>query len=306
MSANAATLDERPTEAVAEPPPPPREPVGSRISSVLTRAPVNILLAFVAIVWLVPAVGLAISSLRSSGDNAQAGWWRVFTEPSQLTFDSYREILDNPRIVDSFWNTVLITLPATAGVVLIAALAAYAFAWIDFPGRDWAFIAVVALLVVPVQVALIPVAELYGAIGIYGDIIGVVLFHIAFGLPFAIFLLRNFFAGIPREMLEAARIDGASEMRIFLRVILPIGMPAIASLSIFQFLWVWNDLLVALVFAETGASPLTVAIRNETRQFGANIDVIAPGAFLSMIVPLVVFFALQRYFVQGLLAGADK
>jgi alpha-glucoside transport system permease protein len=191
-------------------------------------------------------------------------------------------------------------------VVTIAALAAYAFAWMRFRGRDAVFLVVVGLLVVPLQVALIPVADLYGRLGLFGRIPGVVLFHVAFGLPFAIFLLRNFFAGIPVDLLEAARLDGAGEWRIFSRVVLPLGVPAIASLAIFQFLWVWNDLLVALVFASTDSAPLTVAIREQTRQFGSNIDVIAPGAFLSMIVPLVVFFAFQRFFVQGVLAGSVK
>ena len=230
----------------------------------------------------------------------------MFDAPSRLTLDAYRNVLDDPQIVQSFWNTVLITVPATIGVVMVAALAAYAFAWIDFRGRDWIFVGVVALLVVPIQVALIPVAELYGDLGIFGEVFGVVLFHIAFGLPLGIYLLRNFFVGIPAELLEAARMDGAGELGVFRRVVLPIGLPAIASLAIFQFLWTWNDLLVALVFASTENAPLTVAIRSQTRQFGSNIDVIAPAAFLSMIVPLVVFFAFQRYFVQGLLAGSEK
>ncbi|MEZ5264460.1 MAG: carbohydrate ABC transporter permease [Acidimicrobiales bacterium] len=200
----------------------------------------------------------------------------------------------------------MISLPATIGVVLIGSLAAYAFAWVRFRGRDVLFLAVVALLVVPLQVGLIPVADLYGRLNIMGSLLGVVLYHIAFGLPLAVFLLRNFFVGIPHELLEAARMDGAGEIRIFVQVVLPLGWPAIASLAIFQFLWTWNDLLIGLVFADASSSPITVAIREQTRQFGNNIDIIAPGAFISMVVPLLVFFAFQRYFVQGILAGAEK
>jgi alpha-glucoside transport system permease protein len=264
------------------------------------------LLAIIGLLWLVPAFGLFVASLRSASENASSGWWTVFGAPSQLTIQNYRAMLDNGRMVRSFWNTVAITLPSTLLVIAIAAAAAYAFAWMRFRGRDVLFLVVVGLLVVPLQVALIPVADLYGRIGLFGRIPGVILFHVAFGLPFAIFLLRNFFAGIPVDLLEAARLDGAGEWRIFSRVILPLGLPAIASLAIFQFLWVWNDLLVSLVFASPEAGPLTVAIREQTRSFGSNIDVIAPGAFLSMVVPLVVFFAFQRYFVQGVLAGSVK
>ncbi|MFP5299468.1 MAG: carbohydrate ABC transporter permease, partial [Actinomycetota bacterium] len=168
------------------------------------------------------------------------------------------------------------------------------------------FLFVVALLVVPLQMALIPVARLYGQVGLFGTIPGAILFHIAFGLPFAIFLLRNFFIGIPSELLEAARIDGASELGIFTRIVLPLGMPAIAALFIFQFLWTWNDLLVALVFTTPESAPMTMAIRDQLRQFGSNFEVIGPGAFIQMIVPLIVFFSFQRYFVQGLLAGSVK
>jgi alpha-glucoside transport system permease protein len=280
--------------------------VASRVVGRIGGGLVQVLLAVVAVFWLVPAFGLLIASLRPAQENNASGWWTVLTAPAQLTFQNYEELLANDRITQTFLNTVLITVPATVLVVLIASLAAYAFAWMDFPGRDWIFLVVVALLVVPIQVALIPVAGLYGSLGIYGSITGVVLFHVAFGLPFAVFLLRNFFAGIPRDLLEAARMDGAGEWRVFSRVVLPLGVPAIASLGIFQFLWVWNDLLVALVFASPGAAPLTVALREQTRQFGSNIDVLAPGAFLSLIVPLVVFFAFQRYFVQGVLAGSVK
>jgi alpha-glucoside transport system permease protein len=284
----------------------PRVPWTRRAVRAITRAPLHVVLLAIALFWLLPTIGLFVASLRSASANASDGWWNALTEPSQLSLENYRTLLDNDDLTGSFWNTVAITVPTTVLVVLIASLAAYAFAWIPFRGRDGVFLAVVALLVVPLQVALIPLARLFGDLGIFGEVSGVVLFHTAFGLPFAIFLLRNFFAGIPREMLEAARIDGAGELRIFTKVILPIGLPAIASLAIFQFLWTWNDLLVGLVFAGSENQPLTVAIREETRQFGTNIDVIAPGAFLSLLVPLAVFFAFQRYFVQGLLAGAEK
>ncbi|HSH61728.1 MAG TPA: carbohydrate ABC transporter permease [Acidimicrobiales bacterium] len=280
--------------------------ITSRLTRFVSRGSVQAVLVVVGLAWLVPTLGLAISSLRSGTDVASTGWWNVFSAPSQLTLSSYRKLLDDPRMVEAFWNTVRITVPATLLVVGISALAAYAFAWVRFPGRDGLFLVVVGLLVVPLQVALIPVAELYGALDLFGRIPGVVLFHVAFGLPFAIFLLRNFFAGIPRELLEAARMDGAGEWTVFSRVVLPLGLPAVASLAIFQFLWVWNDLLVALVFASPESAPLTVAIREQTRQFGSNIDIIAPGAFVSMVVPLLVFFAFQRYFVQGVLAGSVK
>jgi alpha-glucoside transport system permease protein len=251
-------------------------------------------------------VGLLLSSLRSPQRIGESGWWRVFAEPAQITFGNYGRLLSNGKVMGSLWTTAEITVPATVLVVVIGALAGYAFAWMDFPGRDGWFLVVVGLLVVPVQVALIPVAKLFGAVGLFETTVGVILFHTAFGLPFAVFLLRNFFAEIPRELLEAARLDGAGELRLFTRVVLPLGGPAIASLGIFQFLWVWNDMLVALIFADSGSPPITVALQQEVRQFGNNIDVLAPGAFLSMVVPLIVFFAFQRQFVSGVMAGAVK
>ncbi len=281
-------------------------PRSSRLVDALTRGPATALLAVVALLWLVPTIGLLVSSFRSAADNADSGWWTVLTAPAQLTLQPYKNLLDDPTMVSAFLNTVLITLPSSLLIVVVASLAAYAFAWMRFRGRDVLFLIVVGLLVVPLQVALIPVARLYDLLGLFGTIPGVVLFHVAFGLPFAIFLLRNFFVGIPHELLEAARMDGASEWTVFSRVVLPLGVPAIASLLIFQFLWVWNDLLVALVFAGGETQPLTVAIREQLRSFSANIDVIAPAAFLQMIVPLLVFFAFQRYFVQGLLAGSQR
>ncbi|MEU2528021.1 carbohydrate ABC transporter permease, partial [Streptomyces sp. NPDC013087] len=204
----------------------------------------RVFLVLVGLFWLMPTIGLLLSSLRGPEDIAASGWWKVFTAPSELTFSNYQRLLDNSTITDSLLSTVLITVPATFLVVVIGSLAGYAFAWMEFPGRDWWFLVVVGLLVVPVQVALIPVSELFGTIGIFETTFGVIMFHTAFGLPFAIFLLRNFFAEIPRELLEAARLDGAGEIRLFTRVVMPLGGPAIASLGIFQFLWVWNDMLV--------------------------------------------------------------
>ncbi|WP_411098380.1 carbohydrate ABC transporter permease [Streptomyces sp. x-45] len=280
--------------------------LGSRLAEAVSGGLVRVFLLVVGLFWLVPTIGLLLSSLRTPEDMAASGWWKVFTEPSQLTFRSYEELLENGDITSSLLNTALITVPATVLVVVIGALAGYAFAWMEFPGRDWWFLGVVGLLVVPVQVALIPIAELFGKIGLFGSMIGVILFHVGFGLPFAVFLLRNFFAEIPRELLEAARLDGAGELRLFVRVVMPLGGPAIASLGIFQFLWVWNDMLVALIFSDSGSQPITVALQTQVRQFGNNIDVLAPGAFISMVIPLAVFFAFQRQFVSGVMAGAVK
>ncbi|MEU1806548.1 carbohydrate ABC transporter permease [Streptomyces sp. NPDC019937] len=282
-----------------------RSPI-ARIAERAGGGVVQVALVLIGLFWLMPTAGLLLSSLRDPSQVDISGWWKVFTDPSQLTFDAYDKLLGNQQITDSLWTTLAITIPATLLVVVFGALAGYAFAWMDFPGRDWWFLIVVSLLVVPIQVALIPVAKLFGEIGIFQTTTGVVLFHTAFGLPFAIFLLRNFFAEIPRELLEAARLDGAGELRLFFRVVMPLGAPAIASLGIFQFLWVWNDMLVALIFADSGNPPITVALQQQVRQFGNNIDILGPGAFVSMIIPLAVFFAFQRQFVQGVMAGAVK
>ncbi|MFF6883214.1 carbohydrate ABC transporter permease [Streptomyces sp. NPDC012421] len=278
----------------------------TRVTRWLGSTAVQSLLVLVALVWITPLAGLLLSSLRSERDNAADGWWTSIVEPSQLSLDNYRALLDDSGLVQAFWNTVLISVPTTVLVVGVAALAGYAFAWLEFPGRDGLFLVVVGLLVVPVQIGLLPVAKLFGAVGLFGTVAGVVLFHVAYGLPFGVFLLRNFFAEIPREMLEAARLDGGGEWRIFRRLVLPLGRPALASLAIFQFLWVWNDMLVALLFADGESQPLTVALQSQMRQFGSNIGVLAPGAFLSLVVPLVVFFAFQKHFVQGVMAGSVK
>jgi ABC-type glycerol-3-phosphate transport system permease component len=258
----------------------------------------------VAILWLLPTVGLLVASLRPAGESAASGWWTALVAPGQLTFENYAALLGKSGVLLAMLNTVLIAVPATLGLAIVAALAAYALAWVPFRGRDTLFLGILGLLVVPVQVALVPVAGLYEGLGLFGRIPGVVCFHIAFGLPFAVFLLRNAFAALPVELLEAARLDGAGDARLFGSVVLPLSAPALASLLIFQFLWVWNDLLVALVFASPSSAPLTIFLREQLRQFGSNIDVLAPGAFLQMLVPLVVFFAFRRQFTEGLLAGS--
>ena len=281
------------------------EGMGPKIIRVLGKLPVHFVLMLIGLFWLIPTVGLFITSLLRASDQVQGGWWNFFAKPSTWTFENYRSLFDNEGMKEALLTTVVISIGGTLLPILVAASAGYAFAWLDFPGRDWLFILVIAMLVVPLQMALIPIFNLYNTFGIYDTVLSLILFHTAFGLPFAIFLLRNFFIGIPKELMEAARIDGLSEIRIFVRLILPLGLPAIASLAIFQFLWTWNDLLVALSLARE-TQPITVAIFSQLRQFGSNIELIAPASFVSLSLPLVVFFAFQRYFVQGLLAGSVK
>jgi alpha-glucoside transport system permease protein len=281
------------------------ETTAQRILRFVARAPVHIVLVVLGVMWLVPTLGLFMTALLSPQEFTENGWWTIFSEPAKMTFENYELVFDTESITSSIWTTVWISIGGTILPIFVAAMAAYAFAWLDFPGRDWLFIFVIALLVVPIQMALIPIFSLYNDLGIYDTVLGLILFHTAFGLPFAIFLLRNFFIGIPKDILESARIDGASEILIFLKLILPLGLPAIASLAIFQFLWTWNDLLVALTFGRD-TQPITVAIFSQLRQFGSNIELIAPAAFVSLALPLAVFFAFQRYFVEGLLAGSVK
>ncbi|HSO01627.1 MAG TPA: carbohydrate ABC transporter permease [Gaiellaceae bacterium] len=286
-------------------PPAPDERWSARVLRFAAKAPVQLLLLFVGLLWLVPTFGIFLTSMLAPADFSSEGWWQVFSEPSKLTWANYEAIFDNDALMSSLVTTIWVALGGTILPIIVAALAGYAFAWLEFPGRDWLFVLVIALLVVPLQMALIPIFSLYNTLGIFDTVLSLILFHTAFGLPFAIFLLRNFFIGIPKDLMEAARIDGASEIRIFVRLILPLGLPAIASLAIFQFLWTWNDLLVALTFGRE-TQPITVAIFSQLRQFGANIELIAPATFVSLVIPLGVFFAFQRYFVQGLLAGSVK
>ncbi len=279
--------------------------MAARIGAATRRAPLQILLAVVALLWLVPTIGLFLTSLMPPDLISAEGWWKIFSQPSLATFDNYRAVFDDQDLMTALWTTVQIAVGNTVLLVLVSAMAGYAFAWLPFPGRDPLFVVVIALLVVPLQTALIPIFSLYQTTGLFDTVLGLVLFHTAFGLPFGIFLMRNFFIGIPKDLLESARIDGASELTIFFRLVLPLGLPAIASLAIFQFLWTWNDLLVALTFGRE-TQPITVAVFTQLRQFGGNIELIAPASFISLAIPLAVFFAFQRYFAQGLLAGSVK
>ena len=294
----AATAETERTPVVLE------EGSGTKIARWLGRLPINLVLMAIGLFWLIPTIGLFITSLLPPALAAEGGWWN-FLRPSEWTFESYRNILDNEGITNALWITAQVTLGATILPIVVAALAGYALAWIDFPGRDWVFLLVIGLMLVPIQMALIPMFRIYNTFELFDSVPGLILFHTAFALPFAIFLLRNFFAGIPKDLMEAARIDGASEYLLFFRVVLPLGLPAIASLAILQVLFVWNDLLIGLVLA-TSNQPIAPHIAGQLRQFGSNLDVLAPATFLSMLLPLAIFAAFQRYFAQGLLAGSVK
>jgi alpha-glucoside transport system permease protein len=284
----------------------PRETPSARLVGFISRTPVHLGLLIVAVIWLVPTVGLAVTSFRPRGDIQASSWWSSFTEWS-FTLHNYSEVLNRANMDQAFVNSVLITVPSTLLPLAIAAAAAYAFSWISFPFRDTIFLLIVALMVVPVQMALVPLLTLFRDLGIANWFGGIWLAHTAFGLPLGIFLLRNFFITLPRDLIEAARVDGASNLRIFLRVVMPLSVPALASFGIFQFLWVWNDLLMAFIFIQNGELlPMTVRINQMQTTYGGEWHLLSAGAFLLMIVPLAVFFALQRYFVQGLLAGSVK
>lgn len=280
-----------------------RSPVAATALRWAAKAPLNAFLAAVALLWLIPTLGLFMTSLLSPVEISQGGWWRVFSRPALITVENYRDILANEAIISALTTTLLVSVGGTTATLLLAAFTAYAFAWLEFPGRDWLFLFVVALLVVPVQMTLIPLFSLYNDVGLFDTVLGLILFHTAFGLPFSIFLLRNFFLGIPKDLFEAGRIDGGSAFQLFWRIALPLGRPALASLAIFEFLWNWNDFLIALTFGRD-TQVVTVAIFSQLRQYGSNIELIAPASFLSLALPLVVFFAFQRSFASGLLAGS--
>jgi alpha-glucoside transport system permease protein len=261
------------------------------------------------IVWLLPTIGLLVNSLRSSDEIATSGWWTALFPPRGLTLDSYAAVLSETDIASGFINSLFITIPATVIPIFVAAFAAYAFSWMNFPGRNLLFVAVVGLLVVPLQTTFIPILQVFGSVGIAGDFLSVWLAHTGYGLPFAIYLLRNFMGSLPKEVFESAYIDGASPVTAFFRLALPMTIPAIAALAIFQFLFVWNDLLVALIYlgaVRPENLPMTVQMANLVNSQGGGWELLGPAAFISMALPLAVFFALQRYFVRGITGGAVK
>jgi len=271
-------------------------------------------------IWSIPTIALLVSSFRDPGDVITSGWWNAIKNPLDFTLDNYDKVLSQRNMGRSFINSLIITIPGTILPILAAAFAAYAFAWMKFPARNLLFLLMVALLVVPVQMTLIPVLRLYVNLTVEADVPllggnlfgvssfpGIWLAHAAYGLPFAVYLLRNFFGALPRDLFESAYLDGASDLLVFFRIVLPLSMPAIAALAIFQFLWVWQDLLVALILlGDPSLAPMTLTITNLVSSFGTAYQFLTAAAFISMALPLVIFFALQRYFVQGILAGAVK
>ena len=292
-----------------------RESTSTRIVAMLGKAPVHIALIVLAVIWLVPTIGLLVTSFRPRPDIASSGWWTAFAN-FDFTLKNYDLVLNANKMAPSFVNSAIIAIPSTLLPLFIGSLAAYAFSWIKFPFRDTIFLALIALMVVPIQSALVPILIEFQDLGEFltgqknmltGWYWGIWIAHTVFALPFCIFLLRNFFITLPRDLIEAARVDGASNWKIFSGIVIPLSVPALASFAIFQFLWVWNDLLMALVFIqESDQWPMTIRISQLLSTYGVEFHLLSAGAFLLMAVPLLVFFALQRYFVQGLLAGSVK
>ncbi len=295
--------------------------VGRSISTSLSSRWGKFLVYALVILWTIPTFGILVSSIRPEIDVKTNGWWNWFTDPS-FTTTNYDRVLSSSNGGDNlakfFVNSLQITIPSVILSIGVALIAAYAFSWMTFKGRDWLFVAVVALLMVPLQMALIPMLQLFtggahiGTVTIFpdlnltGKVYGVWIAHTAFGMPFCIFILKNFVSSLPKDIIEAARVDGAGHITVFLRLIVPLSVPAIASLGIFQFMWIWNDYLIALIFAGRENAPVTAQLAQLTGTRGQSWHLLTAAGMVSMILPICVFFALQRYFVRGLLAGAVK
>jgi alpha-glucoside transport system permease protein len=273
----------------------------------LTSPWASLVAVLLAVLWTTPTFGLLVTSFRPVKDINDNGWWNIVSHPA-FTLDNYHDALSSGGLGTNFINSAIITIPAVLIPISLAALAAYAFAWIDFKGRNLLFVSVFALQIVPIQVTLIPLLSLYVKLHLNGTFWTIWLSHTMFGLPLAIFLLHNFMKEIPRELVEAARMDGAGHVQIFFQVLMPLLTPALAAFGIFQFLWVWNDLLVALTFAggTPDLAPLTVSLANLSGTQGTAWQLLSAGAFISIVIPVIVFLSLQRFFVRGLLAGGLK
>lgn len=274
-------------------------------------APIHVAIVIIAFIWTLPTMGLLISSFRQRDAMLETGWWTIFQHPFELTqyhLGNYLEVAQAQGMAQAFLNSLTISIPATVIPIAIATFAAYAFAWMKFPGRQLLFIIVVCLLVVPLQTTLIPILRAYRDLGLSNSFLGIWLAHTGYGLPLGIYLLRNYIGALPRDLIEAAEVDGASHLKIFTRLIVPLSMPAIASFAVFQFLWVWNDLLVALIYlgGTPDVAPVTIQLSNLVGSRGQDWHLLTAGAFITMTVPLMVFFGLQRYFVRGILAGSVK
>lgn len=275
---------------------------------------VRIVLLLLCLLWIVPVLGLLISSFRTRDAQFSSGWWSAIANPldfTQWTMSNYSQVLsDNQSGVNmgqAFVNSLIVTIPATVIPILIAAFAAYAFTFMEWKGRDIVFVLIVGLLVVPNQVALLPILKLYNALGLNGQFIAVWLAHIGFGMPLAVYILRNYMASLPRAVIESAKIDGASHFTTFWRLIMPMSTPALASFAIFQFLWVWNDLLISLIFLGRGDNTIaTVALQGMQGQTGQGRELIPSAGFVTIIIPILVFLSLQRYFIRGMTSGAVK
>jgi len=312
-----------PDVTTAAPPPPPvySEPVGRSLAASLSSKPGRWVVYILVFLWTIPTFGVFVSSFRDEVAVKTTGWWTVFWQP-HLTLQNYKSVLGSANGGDNlshfFLNSIRITVPATIISVGVALLAAYAFSWMEFKGRDWLFVAVIAMLIVPLQLGLVTLSRMFnnGAhflgftvfpdLNLNNSVVPIWIAHTCFGMPFCIFILKNFVSSLPREIIEAARVDGASHLDIFRKLVLPLSVPAVASLCIFQFVYIWNDLLIGRIFGGSNNLPIIAKLVEVSGSRGQSWHLLTAAAFVSMVAPLIVFFSLQRYFVRGLLAGSVK